>query len=60
MKLSKNVINQIKKYPVKLLQNIEKEKVEFIYYVDEIDKDYIYLLPNAGYCLGNPPINNRS
>ena len=38
MKLSKNVINQIKKYPVKLLQNIEKEKVEFIYYVDEIDK----------------------
>ena len=41
-------------------QNIEKEKVEFIYYVDEIDKDYIYLLPNAGYCLGNPPINNRS
>lgn len=51
MKLSKNIINQIKKYPIKLLQNIEKEKVEFIYHVDETDKDHIYLLPNAGYCL---------
>lgn len=51
IKLSKNVTNQIKKYPIKLLQNVEKERVEFIYLIDEIDKDYIYLLPNAGYCL---------
>ncbi|WP_168390289.1 HNH endonuclease domain-containing protein [Acinetobacter indicus] len=49
--LLKNITNQIKKYPIKLLQNIEKHNIEFLYRLDENDKDYIYLLPHVGYCL---------
>lgn len=50
-KLLKNIVVQIKKYPIKLLQNAGNQNVEFIYHVDEIGRENIYLLPNVGYCL---------
>lgn len=49
--LLKNIVAQIKKYPIKLLQNIGNQNCEFIYRVDEVDRENVYLLPNAGYCL---------
>lgn len=51
VKLLKNIIAQIKKYPIKLLQNVGNQNCEFIYRVNEIDREYVYLLPNVGYCL---------
>lgn len=45
------IIIQIKKHPIKLLQNIGSENMEFIYRIEEMDKGCMKLLPKAGYCL---------